>query len=342
MSIHIEASTLVIRKDRLEVTYPGGYAGFLNDALNQTVRADEHLCAQSFMLPTDLHLVVGLLSKTGLVGKQGEDWVDMVPVMQDFGVLGNCDWLEFDRLPDGRSIAWLKGTQPGESVSFGKGKQTSTMEYFSPEDIAKYLRYVGIDGNNTVWIDTRTGEKRYMGHISGEIAGGQLPNRLSWLEHLTRKLGNGGLVDPADAASSQLGDIAEEAAYYSALPGRHQYYAAFVQGLALRTVSNWGEAECAFLNSVELGYPKPDIWLEINWCLGEQGKLAEALEAADKAVSGMPDSAAAWGNKAATLMNMWKLAEARKTIAHALKLDPDDEINLSIDAMLAAREGLSI
>lgn len=336
MSVLITGQTLVVRMDRLDALYPGGFKQFRANARNATVHADRFLCAQSFMTPVDIQHALDELEALGLAGKEGHAWVDVALVWQDLGVLGECDWLEFSRLPDGESIAWLKGTDPGGIVrpDGWSNESSRAVRYYSPEDQAKYLRYLGSEDGLDVSIDTRTGTRLYLGQIEGERAGGLLPLRTQWLEQRARELGEPACEVPDDLAVKELGEIAEEAGFYSTLEGRHQAYAAFVQGLALRIGGNWAEAERAYLRRVAMGNAEPGIWLEITWVLAEQGKYGEALESAHRALAGMPESPAAWGNLASTLMNMGCIAEAKEAIARALALDPEDAVNLQIEALL--------
>jgi tetratricopeptide (TPR) repeat protein len=95
-------------------------------------------------------------------------------------------------------------------------------------------------------------------------------------------------------------------------------------GLALRMLKRWEEAAQAFLDVLDENPMNGEAWLELTWCMGEQGKWDEAKMAAEKATELYPDVSAAWGNLGHVLIQLGQRKEAREVLQKAVELDPND------------------
>jgi tetratricopeptide (TPR) repeat protein len=110
--------------------------------------------------------------------------------------------------------------------------------------------------------------------------------------------------------------------------GNQMAFSHFALGLTLRVLERREEALRAFLKANELQEGAPNTLLEIVRCLGELGRVVEALPFARTATAADPTSAAAWGNLAACLHELGQFGEACVAIDRAVALDPLDAINL--------------
>lgn len=113
MSIVVQAWTLVLRTDALQLRYPGGVDAFQAEVRNRCSR-DEHLVGVSFMAYPDLKdFGLKVLDASRLVGFVDGAWQDLAPADQVDGPNARCDWLEFAQHPDGYAFCWLAGKEPG-------------------------------------------------------------------------------------------------------------------------------------------------------------------------------------------------------------------------------------
>jgi hypothetical protein len=71
MVVLIEAISVVIRRNEIEASYPGGWKSFAADAPNSTLCADSQLARVGFMQPSDVQAYVSELERSGLVYEEG-------------------------------------------------------------------------------------------------------------------------------------------------------------------------------------------------------------------------------------------------------------------------------
>ena len=90
MAVLVEASSLVIRADRLRAHIT--WDAFMTMVPNSTLRADDELVRVGFMHPDDVRSFVERLEATGLRYLEEGVSVDMVVVDQQRGPMVRCDW----------------------------------------------------------------------------------------------------------------------------------------------------------------------------------------------------------------------------------------------------------
>jgi tetratricopeptide (TPR) repeat protein len=139
--------------------------------------------------------------------------------------------------------------------------------------------------------------------------------------------GNQALVDQIE---TKILAQAKRADSFLKVPGEHQVLAAYVAGLGYRMVRRWSEATDHFLSVLEQSPMNGEAWLELTWCLAEQGKWSECEMAARKSTEIFPNTSASWGNLGMALNHLGRTAEAREAIQHAIELDPNDPRNREI------------
>ena len=98
------------------------------------------------------------------------------------------------------------------------------------------------------------------------------------------------------------------------------------RGIMTRLLRRPVEAERAFLEAARQAPFELSPWLELTRVRAEQGKLPLAEEAARKAVGINNQSAPAWANLAAVLMEMDSPQEALAAAEKALAIDPADVV----------------
>jgi tetratricopeptide (TPR) repeat protein len=98
------------------------------------------------------------------------------------------------------------------------------------------------------------------------------------------------------------------------------------RGIVTRLLLRPAEAERAFLEAARNAPFELSPWLELTRVRAEQGKLALAEEAARKAVGINKQSAPAWANLAAVLMEMDSPQDALTAAEKALAIDPADVV----------------
>jgi ADP-ribosylglycohydrolase len=99
MGIVLEFYTLIVRRDAIDLKYPGGFPAFIRDFGYGTFRADRYLAAVSHMGPHGIEGDLAFLAARGFNIRDDRAWLDVV-VMNHFGGLlnpGVCDWIESDR-----------------------------------------------------------------------------------------------------------------------------------------------------------------------------------------------------------------------------------------------------
>jgi Flp pilus assembly protein TadD len=139
--------------------------------------------------------------------------------------------------------------------------------------------------------------------------------------------GNQALVDQIE---TKILAQAKRAESFLKVHGEHQALAAYVSGLGYRMVRRWSEATDHFLSVLEQSPMNGEAWLELTWCLAEQGKWSECEMAARKSTEIFPNTSASWSNLAMALNHLGRTAEAREAIQRAIELDPNDPRNREI------------
>lgn len=134
----------------------------------------------------------------------------------------------------------------------------------------------------------------------------------------------------------EIARLASKSDHFSKIDGPHYILACLVKGLALRMLKRWEEASQAFLDVLDENPMNGEAWLELTWCLGEQGKWEEARMAAEKGTEIYPDVSAAWGNLGHVLIQMELKSEARNVLQKAVQLDPDDLRNHELLGQIAS------
>lgn len=342
MSVLVEAISVVIRNDVLERRYPGGLAAYRSRCPNHTFCTDGTLARVGFMSREEVaHFVRGLARK-GFVFFRDEAFVDFAVVDQTVGPTGPCPWLTFARHEDGYCLCWLAGSPPGELAhpADWTPADSQSLTLRPEENLEADLEYLGTEANSDVFRDRATGQIQYVGGTSPVRLGrwDDLGNRLVALGAELERAVLAGASKSAGAIAIRreverlLGE-AQELRSHSGR-GASEAPALHVCGVALNILGRWSEAEPLFLRVVMLRPDVPGPWLDLTCCLGAQGKVGPAEEAARCSVARAPESELAWGNLGGALFQAGRLAEAREAVTKALTLDPANAKNLRLAARI--------
>lgn len=178
MAVLIEVLSLVIRVDRVQARFPGGWAAFqLHVQAHPTFCADGELARLGFMHPGDVEALIRDLRGAGLryvvesAGVRRAE--DMVVVDQNQGPMVAADWLEFyhvDTAPDGSqpvAVARLQGSTETRTVFPAgwrwEGSMSRTAEFVHNDKADETVTFVRSEDGLDVYRDNRTGELRYIG-----------------------------------------------------------------------------------------------------------------------------------------------------------------------------------
>jgi hypothetical protein len=168
MAVLVEAISVVVRRDAIDRAFDGGWKAFVARVPNATLCTDDQLARVGFTDPKAVQKFVDGLQAGGLVFLQFGKCADIAVVDQQRGPTMPCEWLEFARIPVGKTggkvaACWLsEGPRlaarvhfPGESIDLATPNgwtfegSISERFYFVPnEDVGvrlKYLRREGLD-----------------------------------------------------------------------------------------------------------------------------------------------------------------------------------------------------
>jgi hypothetical protein len=122
VSVLIEDVTLVVRRQRLELAYPGGVEAFLRAVRSLPARPrfacdhDGMLVNVSFSDADALEAAAVLLEAHWLIAFHETREQDFVSVDQRSGPTLPCSWLNWERFTNAFTVAWVAGSPPGPLV----------------------------------------------------------------------------------------------------------------------------------------------------------------------------------------------------------------------------------
>ena len=164
MSVLIEGFCVVIRKESLEASHPGGLAGFIvrtrkNSAEHRYICMDEHLVCLSYFSPDAAERAIVPLVNAGMIDIEDDEFIDIAIVDQRYGPTLLCRWLSWKRNPADLTSAWLAGELPG-GLTIPDGWTPDRALNLKRVDIRNFpdraMRLAEEDGMET-WLDFTTG-----------------------------------------------------------------------------------------------------------------------------------------------------------------------------------------
>jgi hypothetical protein len=179
MAVLVEAISVVVRRDAIDRAFDGGWRAFVSRVPNATLCTDNQLARVGFMDPNAVQKFVDGLQAAGLVFLRSDLCIDIAVVDQQRGPTMPCEWLEFARIPFGKTggkvaACWLfEGPRlaagihlPGESIDLAtpngwtfEGSISERVSFVLTEDVAVRLKYLRTERGLDVFLDTTTGRE---------------------------------------------------------------------------------------------------------------------------------------------------------------------------------------
>lgn len=340
MAIAVLTRAVIIPVDVLERKWPGGEAGYRAAAPNKTYRCDGHLAAIEFMTPGDVdYWIDKRVRPAGLHFPEKGGERDAVVVDAHEGLTTACGWIDFRRR-DKWAEARLKGApeSPLTGPSGWSPEAEPETHYLDPEACGRRMKFLSVDHAVATFLDEETGKRNYIGVVNREsvalILGWRLQALWQKLSPLREAADKGPLALP-ETEKTLLREAAEECERISKACEPLENKSLWAAALFARMAAEWKLA--ARLCQLYLAGEPDDagMWMELTWCLAEQGEHEASLEAAEKAVALAPGDAGAASNMAACLRALGRWQEALTWTDRALELDPADAIALALRDNLA-------
>jgi hypothetical protein len=344
VAVLIECISVVVSVDVVQTRHPGGLDGYRDACPNGTFCSDGKLTRVGFMSQTDVKSFVDSLERHGLTFFEDGEFRDVAVVDQTRGPTGPCRWIAFEAGSDGPSYAWVSGSEPG-SVAAPEGwvyerSMSAKGRFISPDEGHRDFKYSRTDGANDVYIDRRTGKEHFVGRTdrsatppaAGASKPRSTPNRFGAI--LAEALSLESAANQARECDDReelirvftgLEKLVTEISALDPGAGTMHTHAAYLQGVLLRILLRWQAAEQVLRDCLKGAPDYPSAWIELTWCLSEQGRLEEAEEAARRSIKLLPQSPASWGNLAGVLVEQGRKVEAREALDTALGFDPNDK-----------------
>lgn len=127
MAVLVEAISVIVRRDAINRSYNGGWAGFLSRVPNSTLCADQELARVGFMDPRNVERFINDLQRHGLVFLSNGKSIHIAVVDQQRGSTEPCDWLEFARLPFGKHGGYVAACWLFDGPRIGAGLHLSEL-----------------------------------------------------------------------------------------------------------------------------------------------------------------------------------------------------------------------
>jgi hypothetical protein len=105
MAVLVEGISVIVRKDRIDLRFTGGWHAFLRLVPNRTLCHDGELARVGFMSPGEVEAFIGDLVAGGLEFLVDGSACDLAVVDQQRGPAINVSWLQFAHVGIGRDPA---------------------------------------------------------------------------------------------------------------------------------------------------------------------------------------------------------------------------------------------
>ncbi len=325
MAVPIEGFAVVAQKERIRALLDENAVS----APNSTALSDDDLWCCSFMAHADAQEFLQVLQELELNVSQGPD-SDVVLVNEfDRSVEPYCEWLSLAEW-EKSVIAWKTGTEPKSIVARdgwdpAKG---SGLAFHNPAE-SDSIEFLRLEDNVEVYLNKETGKEVYIGRTSVPIETTFKVAADVITQHFVSagqpKL-SGEAHQEVSTAVAQLDEVlAKEPDFWNA----HWFL-----GKGHLALGDNELAYKSFLRAFEIESTVEAIPRELCGVCLELGRFEEAVNVAEKAVSLVPDSAELLGNLALAYLLSGSVAEAKKTITAALKMDSNDSINIYLETVI--------
>jgi hypothetical protein len=175
MPVLIEAISIVVRRDAVDVKYPGGWEAFMGWVVNKTLCADANLARVGFMAPLDVRHFISELEAHGLTYLQDGRALDIAVIDQQSGFAAPCDWAEIGRIESnsvGGSVLACRFVGSSDDTFITpdrwifEGSLSQKFTLVENGRVPEYLDFVRSEDGIQVYRDIRSGELVYIGRTS--------------------------------------------------------------------------------------------------------------------------------------------------------------------------------
>lgn len=343
MSVIIEGISVVIRSSTIDKKYKGGVLRYAQDCLNGTFCTDGQITRVGFMAPPDVGRFIMGLEKQGFVFTQGEKSVDIAVVDQVEGFTVPCEWLVFQRAPNGVAFCSVKDMKTNKiAVPNGWEFENSLSKKFTKvdnKDIEDRLQYLRTDGNIDVFLDKQTMKEVYMGRTSEANHG--MTSVTDFFEKGIE------LVNPYIFITNRNTSSIESAEDQKNIKQGIEYLELVIQLESQNWAAYWflGKTQQALRNN-EKAYDHlksafsinpnhPDVCRELMMECLQLGKTDEGVVAAQTAVKLDPNDPGLLANLGLALFLNANLTEAKMAAEKALSHSPSDPITRNLLMMIS-------
>jgi hypothetical protein len=163
MSVVAELFSIVIRREAVIRSYPGGVVQYAKDCPNSTYCHDDHLTCIGFMSQDDAVRFADGVMRHGISAEE------IALVDQNRGLVTPRDWAECAKHKDGWAVCWLKGTDrnrvsaPAGWTTEGARNRQQTLSFMPTSKLNERLEFVRNENNVDVYRDRTTGQLQYVG-----------------------------------------------------------------------------------------------------------------------------------------------------------------------------------
>ena len=325
MAVTIEGFCVVVKKDVISQV-------FEDETLvppNEMYLADDDIWRCGFMAESDAQKFMKKLASFELNVSSGPD-PDAV-IISEFNqeVHPYCEWIETASW-EKAVIAWKSGSKPtrvvameGFDPSVGSG-----LSFHDPESM-DHLEFLRLDNNVEVFMNKETGKEVFIGRTSDPIESMYLSASETVRKHF-RTVGQDVLQGAESEEVAEAVEVLQRVR--DALPEFWQ--AMFFMGKGQIALGQLEDAYDSFQSAFKLEKSVEGIPRELGGVCLELGRFEEAVEIAQQATVLQPDNPETLGNLALIYLMAKKWEPAKKAIASALKLAPDDKINLHVKQII--------
>lgn len=324
MSITIEGFSVVVKWDLVQP--------FLDDDRiippNGMFLGDDDIWRCSFMSNDEAGAFIKKLEALGLNGSTGPN-PDVVLVNEfEHDVYPYCEWLQLGNYQKA-VIAWMAGSDPKKLVAredFDPAVGSGLL--YRDKTNLQDLEFLRVEGNIEVYLDKRSGAEVYLG-------GTRTPEALfqTACEAIRPHFKIPGEApvagEDADAVNSAVADLEKLIADY---PDFAQ--AMFFCGKGYVSLGQYGAAYRHFAKGNELEPNVEGYARELGGVCLELGRFDEAVVIGEKAAALKPDDRETLGNLSIIYLMAERTEAALKAIKSALKIDPSDNLNRNLHALI--------
>ncbi|MCC9609505.1 hypothetical protein LOC68_04880 [Blastopirellula sp. JC732] len=329
MPIQIQCTSVVIRNDALDRVLEDGAAGFAAIAPNAMSYADELLSQSSFMAPVDAEEFAKLLELHGLE-RSGESPDFVIVQTRNRSVEPACDWLVLFEY-EGRLIATLKGSDSCTVIAPADDTPDS-IQHYSDEEMAEKFEFVERKDGIDTYREKATGKLVYQSRRT-ETPDEIFAKAFDTVWRLRREPGVPAKTDEEALLIQEAIDALQPLA--AKFPEAANVALALGMGMAWFAIGKEEKGQRQLVRAVELEPENTIFYKELGAICLAINDLPVALDAAMKAVMVQPDDAELLGNLAVIQLLSGATAEAQVTIEHAMRLDPEDQVNRNVQGIIA-------